>query len=419
MKSNMDKEMSVAVVSEPIGKSLEEVACSFVFDEVHRLAKKGVNVHVIRGKVEEDSTSYGIHFHGIRKIIDPQALNMLVKNITFYPPISLLRNPIYLYWESLYASSVSKVIEKHNLDLIHAHFAYREGLVGLLAKARTKKPLIVTCHGYDVNVVPEICYGIRLRRGYDALVRLVLKNAGAIICVSNDMKDKVLKLGVDKEKVFVVFNGVDTNLFRPPLKNESDILNRIRSRFGINEDDFVILSARHLRPVYGIEYIIYAAKIVARETKKAKFIIAGEGELKQRLAAMIHNMNLEKNVRLVGTIPRSLMPRLMQISSLYVNTSLADGLSPSMLEACSSGLPVVSFDVGGARDIIDDGVNGFLVPIKDWKMLATRIIYLLQNVDVLKNMSRIARKKAQEKFDINKRIGTIMSIYENLSQIFK
>jgi len=413
----MHKKISVAVISGYVGKSPEEVAYSFVFDEVYRLARKGVNIHVIRGKIEKDSTSYGIHFHGIEKMVDPRAFNTLMKNIRFYPPISLLRNPIYLYYENLYSSNVSKVIKKYDIDLIHAHFAYREGLVGLLAKTRTKKPLIVTCHGYDINTVPEVGYGIRLRKRYDGLVRLVLKNADAIICVSNDMKNKVLRLGINKEKVFVVFNGVDINLFRPTPKKESDRLNEVRSRFGINEDDFVILNARHLRPIYGIECIIYAAKMVTEQVKKAKFIIAGEGKLKQKLATMIHSMNLEKNVKLIGSVQRSLMPRLMQASSLYINTSLADGMSPSMLEACASGLPIVSFDVGGAGDIVDDGVNGFLVPVKDWKMLAARIVFLIQNADILRNMSRIARKKAQEKFDINKRIDIIMSIYKHLSKI--
>ena len=408
------EKISIAIIAEHIGKSPEEITYAFVFDEVYRLARRNIDVHVIRGKIERDSISYNIHFHGIKSIVDYQALNMLIRNIIFYPSISLLRNPIYLYWENLYASNVSKVVEKHNLDLIHAHFAYREGLVGLLAKVRTKKPLVVTCHGCDINIVPEIGYGIRLKRSYDALVRLVLKNADAIICVSNDMKNKVLKLGVDKEKVFTVFNGVDINLFRPSLKSEWDILNKVRIRFGINEDDFVILSARHLKPIYGIEYIIYAAKIVTEQVKKAKFIIAGEGELKQKLIKMIRNMNLEKNVMLIGAVPKSLMPRLMQISSLYVNTSLADGMSPSMLEACASGLPIVSFNVGGASDIIENGINGFLVPIKDWRELATKIIYLLQNTTILKDMARMARKRAQEKFDINKRIDTIISIYRNL-----
>jgi len=414
----MDKRLSVAVISGPVGKRPEDIIYSFVFDEVYRLAQQGVEVHVIRSEVERESISYGIRFHGIEKKIDVGALHLLFKNILMYPLISLLRKPTSLYWENLYASNVSRVIERSNVNLIHAHFAYPEGFVGVLAKRKTKKPLIVTCHGYDINVVPEVSYGIRLRKNYDALVRMVLESADAIICVSNNLKEKVLKLGATKEKTFVVFNAVDLDLFRPSLKHELNEISEIRKQFGVSDDDFLILNARHLRPIYGIEYLIYAAKIVTKYVKNAKFIIAGEGDLREKLNTMIRNMNLDKNVKLIGTIPRALMPKLMRTSSLYVNTSLADGMSPSMLEACACGLPIVSFDVGGANDIIDDGINGFLVPLKDYKMLASRIIYLLQNIDVLKRMSVMARKKAEKLFNLNDRIDAILSIYQKIMNEF-
>jgi glycosyltransferase involved in cell wall biosynthesis len=301
-----NKNISVAIIAASVGKTPKDIPYAFVFEEAYRLAQR-INVHIIRSKFEGDDYSYGINFHGIKKKIDFRALDYTMRNLSVYPSISLLRNPILIYWENLYAINVSKVVEYNDIDIIHAHFAYPEGLIGLLAKRKTKKPLIITCHGYDINIVPDIGYGIRLRKSYDTLVRLALKNADAIICVSNDMRDKVLRLGVNKEKVFVVFNGVDINLFRPPTKNEVDTLNKVRNFFGIYEDDFVILNARHLRPVYGIEYIIYAAKIVTEKVKKVKFIIAGEGELKEKLAAMIRNMNLERNVRLIGTVPKSLI----------------------------------------------------------------------------------------------------------------
>ena len=99
------------------------------------------------------------------------------------------------------------------------------------------------------------------------------------------------------------------------------------------------------------------------------------------------------------------MPKLMQATSLYVNTSLSDGMSPSMLEACSSGIPIVSFNVGGAGDIIDDGINGFLVPPKEYKMLASKIIYMLETLDIIRKFGVNARKKAEEHFDVSKRIS--------------
>jgi len=410
----MNRSLSIAVLSSRVGKSPEAIIRSFVFDEVYRLAQRGINIHLVTSKKERSSISYGIHFHGIEggKRIDVRVLNLFLKNITNYPPISLFRNPKRLYWENLYALNVSRVIERNDVDLIHAHFAYPEGLVGLLVKRKINKPLIVTCHGYDINIVPEISYGIRLKKSYDALVRLVLKESDAVICVSRRLRKEVLKLGAPREKTFVVFNAVDLSSFRPSLKHELSEVSEMRRNIGISEEDFLILNARNLKPVYGIEYLIYTAKIVTEHIKNAKFVIAGQGELREKLNAMIRDMGLNKNVKLIGTVPKALMPKLMRAASLYVNTSLADGMSPSMLEACASGLPIVSFDVGGANDIIDDGVNGFLVPLKDYKTLASRIIYLLQNPDIIKRMGTMARKKAEERFNMNTRINAIISIYQ-------
>jgi glycosyltransferase involved in cell wall biosynthesis len=411
----MAKKLSVAIISGSVGKTPDDTTYSFVFDEAYRLAQKGVEVHVIRSKVEGDSISYGIHYHGIERKYDVYALNLLARNFKRYPALSLIRKPTALYWENLYALNVARVVEKYDVSLIHAHFAYPEGFVGLLAKLakkENKKPLIITCHGYDINVLPEKGYGIRLSKKYDALIRITLENADAIICVSNNLKKEVLKLGVNAEKVFVVFNAVDLQVFKPPEKYE--VNKEIKKLFGIGEDDFLILNARHLRPVYGIEYLIYAAKIVTERVKNVKFIIAGEGELKGKLNVMIQSMGLQKHVKLVGKIPRRLMPKLMRHSSLYVNTSLADGMSPSMLEACASGIPVISFDVGGANDVIENGINGFLIPPRDYRTLASKIIYLLQNPEILKTMGVMARKKAERQFNVENRTNIMLSLYRGL-----
>lgn len=405
--------MRVAIVSRRVGKTPEDITGSFIFDEAYRLTRNGVEVHIVRPKIERESISYGIHFHGIEKKINFEAIISFLRNITVYPLPSSLRKPKSLYRENLYAINVSRVVKANYIDLIHAHFAYPEGIIGLFAKKRLKKPLVVTCHGYDINVVPEIDYGIRLTKSHDSLVHRVLKNADAVICPSTNLRKEVLKFGVDTQKTFVVFNAVDLYLFSPPKRYELDEIINLRKQFGVDENDLLILNARHLTPVYGIEYLIYAAKIVTDHVKNAKFIIAGEGDLREKVNAMIHDMKLDKNVKLIGTVPRALMPKLMRASSLYVNTSLADGMSPSMLEACACGLPIVSFDVGGASDIIDNGINGFLVPPKDYRTLASRIIYL-SNMDIMKNMGIKAREKAERKFSIDERIRKVIDIYNKV-----
>jgi len=216
----MAENLSVAIISSAVGKTPEDITHSFVFDEAYRLAKRGISVHVVRSKFEGSSISYGIHFHGIERKIDFQAIKSLLRNIANYPPLSLLRRPINLYWENLYALNVSRIIERNNIDLIHAHFAYPEGLVGLLAKIITRKPLIVTLHGYDILVEPDVNFGLRLRKRYDDIIRHVIRKADAIVVNSNAVYLEALKLGVSKEKLNLIPLGVDLERFNPAINSQ-------------------------------------------------------------------------------------------------------------------------------------------------------------------------------------------------------
>lgn len=148
------EKISIAIISSSVGKTPEQIISSFVFDEAYRLAIKGINVHIIRNKIERAFLSYGMHFHGIDRKINFGAILLILKNLSMYPKISFLSVPVY-------SSNVSKVIEDNRIDLIHAHFAYPEGLVGLLARRRTRKSLVVTLQGYDILVEPSIGYGLR------------------------------------------------------------------------------------------------------------------------------------------------------------------------------------------------------------------------------------------------------------------
>lgn len=123
----LHEKISVAIISGPVDKTPEDVYYSFVFDEAYRLAQKGVNVHIIRERFEEDTFPYGIAFHGLGRKIDPGALSYTIRNLNVYSPMSLFRKPTSVYWENLYATNVFRVVINNDINLIHAHFAYPEG----------------------------------------------------------------------------------------------------------------------------------------------------------------------------------------------------------------------------------------------------------------------------------------------------
>ena len=403
----MDKRLSVAVISGPVGKSPQDIIYSFVFDEVYRLAQRRIEVHVIRSKIEKESISYGIHFHGIEKKIDLKAVTLSLRNMTTYPPISLLRNPISIYWENLYALNVSQVIEKNDIDLIHAHFAYPEGFVGLLAKKVAGKSLIVTCHGYDILTEPSIRYGIRLSLRFNFIVNKVLNKADAIITASKASFNEATRIVKEPEKVHLVPNGVDIKRFNPSLDGSY-----IRKRMRINDHTKVVFSLRAHEPKYGIEYLIRALPLLKRND--VIFVIGGDGSLRPYHEQLAIDLGIKDKVIFTGRISQDEVPYYYAMSDIVVVPSLQEAFGLVVSEALACGKPVIGTKVGGIPDQIIDGYNGFLVNPKDPKEIAEKILWLIEHPDEAKRMGMNGRKIVEKKFNIDKRIEKIISLYEEL-----
>jgi len=409
--------ISVAIISSLVGKTPDTITYSFVFDEAYRLSKRGVKVHIIRSRFENDSISYGMHYHGLRRMVDIRAIELFLHEFHVYPPISLLRNPAKIYWENLYASNISKIVAKNNIDLIHAHFAYPEGFCGLIAKGKETIPLIVTIHGYELNVVPEVKYGLLLSRRYAFIVKKVLEKADLILAVSKDLCRKA-KLLSDKSNVIYLPNAVDTELFYPPDSLEEKFAIR-RKLFNIEEENIVLINTRHLRPVYDhftlLAGLAYLRKIDPKMYRRTKLVIVGDGPLRKYIELFAYNLNVSKNLVIIGYQPRRLMPMLMRAADIYVNTSLSEGMPLSILEAMATGLPVISTSVGGILDLIKHEENGFLIPPKDYRKLALSIQRLVKG-ELMHKMGKLNRYKIVGDFSIEQKLNRLIKIYENVQR---
>jgi len=402
----MKKAISVAVISSSVGKAPRDIAYSFIFDEAHRLANRGVNVYVVRSKIEKDSLSYGIHFHGIEKKIDSQALNALMRNITYYPPVSLLRKPAALYWENLYASNVSRVIGKNNINLVHAHFIYPEGFAGFIVKRWFKIPLIITAHGYDLNVVPEYSYGLRLKSQYDLLIRRVISYADRLIVPSKLLYLRALEIGADKSKISVLPNAVDVNRFNPYVDGEI-----FRKKYKL-DDDPIIMVIRGLNKHYRVDKVIEIVKKMPKEMR-FKFVIIGNGELRSELMSMAGNL-LNKKIIFLGQILHSQIPYAIAAANIVFDPCpIGQGIN--VLETMATGRPCIGVKTNGLWDYIIDNITGYLVNLDDINEIVEKINYLLDNPDEAKHMGMNGRKIVEEKFNIEKRIEKIISLYESLS----
>jgi N-acetyl-alpha-D-glucosaminyl L-malate synthase BshA len=402
--------MKVLIISAAVGKSPSEIVYSFVFDEIVRLAKRGIEVHVARLRFEGSGYYHGIYFHDIKRKAEPKVLYEAFRKLRYFPIYSLLRNPKKIYSELLYSLNIEKVAQKVNPDIIHAHFAYPEGWATLLAKfvLQQKIPFVLTLHGYDILVEPSIGYGIRLERRYELIIERVLKCADALIVASKAIYEETRKIVGSSEKLHVVPNGVDIQRFNPSVNGR-----RIRKQYSA-EDKFIVFTLRHHRPIYGIDYLILAAKFILSRRKDVIFIIGGEGPLRQHYLGIVKQLGIKDSVLFPGTIPREEVPFYYAASDIVVIPSLQEGWGLVATEAMACGKPVIATNVGGLPDQVIDGYNGFLVPPRNPRAIAEKVLYLLENPSEIKRMGLNGRKLAEERFNIERRIDRIVELYRKL-----
>lgn len=400
---------SVVVVSSQVGKTPNHIAHSFIFDETCRLAKRGITTHVVRANRERDSLSFGIHFHGLERKVDVRGVKSMLDDLQVCPQIFVLRKPTTICSENLYAARVSEIIKKYNINLIHAHFAYPEGLIGLLARQRTGKPLIITIHGYDILVEPSVGYGARISKRINAIISRVLNSADAVVAASQATFIEASRIVNDVNKVQLIPNGVDTQRFHPNL-------NRVymKKKLGI-EGLTTIFTLRAHEPRYGLEYLIEAAPIVTKKREDVVFVIGGDGSLRGYHEQLAAKLGVKERMIFTGSIPQNETPYYYAMSDMVVVPSLQEGFGLVVSEALACGKPVIGTKVGGIPDQLTDGYNGFLVPPRNPAEIASRILFLADQPDEAKRMGSNGRKTVEEKFDIEKRIDKILSLYRKIS----
>jgi len=300
---------------------------------------------------------------------------------------------------------VRKAVKATSPDLLHAHYVSH---YGMYAASTGFKPFVVTAWGSDVLVEPRKS----MIKKY--VVKYVLKKADLITCDAEHMKERMSRLGVVREKIHLINFGVDTQKFSPKEKSED-----IRAKLGIYDSPTVI-SLRNLDPLYDVESLIRSIPLVLKEIPKSKFVIAGKGSEETMLKELAMSLGVSGNTKFVGFIPNEELPHYLTSVDVYVSTSLSDaGLSASTAEAMACGLPVVVTDAADNRKWVEDGVNGFLVRIKDPKSLAERIVYLLKNENIRNRFGKINRKIIQERNDYYKVMEKMESIYEELVEGYK
>ena len=318
--------------------------------------------------------------------------------VRLFPGIWRISGPLSgLLW--LY--QVRRLVKRIKPDILDAHYIGIPAYLGVVSGFR---PLAYNAWGSDILIDIDES---RLRK---YITKYSLKKAALVTCTSPQLKDRLEELGIAPNRVKVAFLGVETNIFSPEYRDETLI-----GELGIANSPIVI-STRNLKPVYNLEMLISAIPLVLKEIPEAIFIFAGHGEQRNYLEGLANDLGISDSIRFIGHITHNMLPKYLASSDVFISVSLSDGTPQSLLEAMACGLPAVVSDIPANRLWIEDGGNGFLVPIGDHQMLADKISYLLKNRDIREKFGTLNREKAKERAEYENQMSKIETMYKELLQ---
>lgn len=237
----------------------------------------------------------------------------------------------------------------------------------------------------------------------------MLERSNKIIAVSDFTRRELLQYyPVKADKIRVIHNGVDTDKFKPALDKR-----KAKAELGLSTADKAVLSVGRLYARKGLFTFIESAALVARKFGNVKFIIAGKG-LSNEMAKLVNyavKLGVKENLVFTGYFPDKKLPRLYQAADIFAFSTFYENLPFAVLEALSTGLPVVTTRVGGIPEMIESGRNGFLVEPFNSCELAEKILFYLEHPAEAAEMALSARRIIEERFDWRLIVKKVLDVY--------
>lgn len=288
------------------------------------------------------------------------------------------------------------LLRRKGVDLIHIHSLNDfNTLLGFAFSILHWHPLVVSTWGSDV-AGPKAS---RLSR----IKRYVLKKADLVTAICGFIARETRILAPEIKRLEIVPFGVDLKVFDHSAVGRGLVRSKESLRVGF---------FKHLKEIYGPEYLIKAFAVVSKKFDDAELFLAGEGELKEELENLAKKLEVSRKVHFLGFVEN--VSKIMASMDVTVVPSLSEGLPVAALESEALQVPVIATRVGGLPEVVEDGKTGFLFSPRDDKALAKAMIKLLSNKDLRLKMGKAGRKLVLEKYSWEKNAKKMERLYEKV-----
>lgn len=234
--------------------------------------------------------------------------------------------------------------------ILDAHFGYPEGVGCYRVAKKEKLPLFITVRGLETELMNVPAIKKQMLEAFDYCT--------GIISVSQSLKDMLIQNGVDGGKIRVISNGVDSDLFCPGIRVTS------RIQLGISPESRVIVSLGNIQKRKGYDLLVEAIAAYRKDSQFRCVILGGvnESATKTSLDTAIEKLGLTDQVRFFGQATPDVVVQWLRAANLFVLPTRREGCCNAVLEALSTGVPVISTPAGDNAKFVSDGLNGFIVP---------------------------------------------------------
>jgi len=333
----------------------------YIFSQGHRVDVIGFD----RGQIE------GIQTHYIQT-----------------PRLLKSRKLKYLY--SIY--STKKILKKTKPDILLSIYLIGPGGLGAACNFH---PFVIMAMGSDVLLEMKKSLFHRI------ITKFTIQRADRFVSVAHHIADGLKKRGVLEENIFMNPIGIDTNLF------------------ALSEDEskgekFQIVSTRELYPLYNVKQFADSLPIVSKKLSELNVVIIGNGIESKSIKSKIVKDGLEKKVKFTGRVTRAELISHLKQSHVFVSMALSDGAPVSLFEAMSCGCFPILSDIPANRAWIQDGKNGYLIPIGDHIRLAERIIDAANDLSFLKKARRINRQIVVDQLEFSLTMDNLIKYFDSI-----
>lgn len=331
--------------------------------------------------------------------------------------INELRRAIEPFKDSIAYRKLKKVIYSLQPDIVHTHSA-KAGILGRYAtwsfkgKWGNRLPGVVhTIHGLAFHPYQNQL----VNKFYIAIEKAVAKRTDYFITVADAMSTQAKTAGIGVDKPYITaYSAIDVDQFLKPIPDRDKLA--FRQQFNIPPDAVVLITVARLFMLKGHDYVIDSAKELAGQFKNVMWLFVGDGLWSDRLKKRIASLGLSDRFRFTGLMPPEEIPLAIQSSDILVHCSLREGLARTLPQAMLCGRPAISFDVDGAREVVNEN-TGRLIEPKNIEHLTEGCAELIGDKGLRDRLGSSGRDFVKDKFAPMTMVDTIEQVYRNVLKL--